>query len=1024
MPNESVLTEAQRDRFLVLVDEFGQDERIPADYSLRKTAGDDFRSHVDSSGVLDGAQLTREQLAEIIRIQGRTQNLQAIVLPQLLGTFPYYRFFKDFEGTEDDFSQHMASRRPNWQTGSVGYPGADLAEFSEDLRTLLSADGHDFALGLSRILAHPGVGRAFATGLAFLYRPDSRPLVNNASIAVFDKGGSIELSRSQRQELRAQAAHEFGVEKEVPKSRIRLLAWVSHFEALRSLGGFKDFIELDLLLWFASLKQRADKDDLASHADPVPLGGAENSGRVLESAERYLATIEDDQITARREAEDKAREIIASSLGHLTEEQVRDVFRLLNTDFSSGTQRINRFSPAFTGLQVNEAVAALDATNRWIERLWRADTDDELEAVLDEFWEANEISGAGRTLPTGILYLRDPERFSVLSPVLASGLAKLQGDDPIKGRTGARYHRYNLAVKRIREAMSFPPQAFDLVLWHASQFEGDVEPKPSGELRFSGFDTDVFRFLGDLRENNNDVWFKANRSRYAQMKTSLRDLVADLGQEFFSSLPFLIETEPKAPETLALIRKNIWGKQPENAYWPHYWAAFHRKGHSKNEDFQLYLALRPERFAYGISFDRAPAGELQQLARRIETHSALVEEVIRDSKELGIRFQRELEDGSAEVVPVDTAKQLAFATNEAGFVLAKEHSSGDPVVTTPALVDEVVRAFDAIFLLYLLAISEEPSTDIDAFRAARSGQKKPKPESDSELYPREQLQHETLLDERRIRTLEKLLLDKGQLILYGPPGTGKTWLGEKFARYFAGSSARVRVVQFHPSYSYEDFVEGIRPDLEGDQVRYSVRSGIFSRLCDEARTQPGMRYVLIVDEINRGNLPRIFGELLYLLERRGSPVELPGSGRKFSVPPNVYLIGTMNTADHSIALVDAALRRRFHFERFDPDADLLRSWLDRKGSSMVGVADVLSRLNERLEAMGVDRDQLIGHSHFMKSNLAEEELERIWTHSILPTIEEYFYGQPEKQNEFRYAAFVEAILSAVDEDEIEPDESP
>ena len=119
------------------------------------------------------------------------------------------------------------------------------------------------------------------------------------------------------------------------------------------------------------------------------------------------------------------------------------------------------------------------------------------------------------------------------------------------------------------------------------------------------------------------------------------------------------------------------------------------------------------------------------------------------------------------------------------------------------------------------------------------------------------------------------------MIFYGPPGTGKTWLAERFALYLAGANGEVKTIQFHPSYSYEDFVEGIRPKVDGGQVSYEVVPGIFRRLCDEARRRPKARFVLVIDEINRGNLPRIFGELLYLIERRGKSVELPVSSTAF-----------------------------------------------------------------------------------------------------------------------------------------------
>ncbi|NMN99774.1 AAA domain-containing protein [Gordonia sp. TBRC 11910] len=242
----------------------------------------------------------------------------------------------------------------------------------------------------------------------------------------------------------------------------------------------------------------------------------------------------------------------------------------------------------------------------------------------------------------------------------------------------------------------------------------------------------------------------------------------------------------------------------------------------------------------------------------------------------------------------------------------------------------------------------------------------------------------------------ELLRDRPQLIFYGPPGTGKTYLAKALAHYLAGEN--VKLVQFHPAYSYEDFFEGYRPAQgSGGQVGFELRPGPLRRIVDKANENPSAAYVLIIDEINRGNLAKIFGELYFLLEYRSEGIDLlygSDDGKPFVLPRNVILLGTMNTADRSIALVDAAMRRRFAFLPLHPSEEptnkVLRRWLHEKGHSP-HVADLLDELNKRIP----DDDFKIGPSYFMRESVfAPGGLDRAWRTSILPLLEEFHYGDP------------------------------
>ena len=248
-----------------------------------------------------------------------------------------------------------------------------------------------------------------------------------------------------------------------------------------------------------------------------------------------------------------------------------------------------------------------------------------------------------------------------------------------------------------------------------------------------------------------------------------------------------------------------------------------------------------------------------------------------------------------------------------------------------------------------------------------------------------------------------LLEDKKQVVFQGPPGTGKTFVARELAEFLARADDRVSLVQFHPSYSYEDFVQGFRPTLTDDgQAGFELRDGPLVRAADDARQDRDNKHFLIIDEINRGNLAGVFGELYFLLEYRDAEINLQYSDTPFSLPENLYIIGTMNTADRSIALVDLALRRRFYFVEFHPDKGpikgVLREWLNKNRlDGMVWVADAVDKANELL---GDDRHAAIGPSYFMKDDLDDAKVELIWTHSVMPYIEERLFGQDDRLGEF------------------------
>ena len=282
----------------------------------------------------------------------------------------------------------------------------------------------------------------------------------------------------------------------------------------------------------------------------------------------------------------------------------------------------------------------------------------------------------------------------------------------------------------------------------------------------------------------------------------------------------------------------------------------------------------------------------------------------------------------------------------------------------------------------------------------------------------EKLAEELLWEPDRLRMVIRGLEDKGQVIFQGPPGTGKTFVARRIAQWYREQGGDYRIVQFHPSYTYEDFVEGFRPFLtEAGQAGYQLARGPLRRIAEQAQDNPDARFILVIDEINRGNLSKILGELYFLLEYRDEEVDLQYSHQSFRLPKNLWLIGTMNTTDRSIALVDAALRRRFYFFGFYPDEPpiqgLLRRWLKDNNPDALWVADLVDAANRKLG----DRHLGIGPSHFMKNDppLDESRVRFIWEQAVIPYIEEQYFGDEARLKEFGYdrlMADIKGVASA------------
>ncbi|MCM3504888.1 AAA family ATPase [Curtobacterium sp. ODYSSEY 48 V2] len=249
------------------------------------------------------------------------------------------------------------------------------------------------------------------------------------------------------------------------------------------------------------------------------------------------------------------------------------------------------------------------------------------------------------------------------------------------------------------------------------------------------------------------------------------------------------------------------------------------------------------------------------------------------------------------------------------------------------------------------------------------------------------------LPEHWLQDTLDLIERRKQVILYGPPGTGKTFLAQALSKHVTdGTDGETTIVQFHPTYSYEDFFEGFRPVANDDSgnLAFALRKGPLRRLADAAAANPEANYFLVIDEINRGNIAKVFGELYFLLEYRDSEISLLYSDEPFTLPSNIFVIGTMNTADRSIAMLDAAMRRRFAFVELHPEREPVRNVLSRwvvTNRLQDDRADLLTRLNAQIQ----DHDAKVGPSFLMR-DLAGTGLQDVWRYEILPLLAEHHYG--------------------------------
>lgn len=721
--------------------------------------------------------------------------------------------------------------------------------------------------------------------------------------------------------------------------------------------------------------------DAGTLSDPTPAVLA----RVRESfGERF--------VPGRLEAERAAVALLDRRAGKLDRDEIAQLIQLFNTHEAAGRVRRDRFSPGFTGATMQKLAQDLDRFNEAVAELWTEPLDTALDVLGRIYADRSLLPGAGPSLPSMVLYLRDSERFGVCINATMRGLAEALGTAAFKASSRAEYERFCQSLRGWRERHGIAPQEVDAVL---TQLWRDIRGERQSIPTATGFGDLPSRFLADLAVHNNHAWMEANRDRYhSELRQPLVSLLEQIAARHLRELDPQLDTVVKTARVLASIRKRFPDEHGE--YYEYFWGAFSRG--RKQEDVQLAVLVEAAALNASLYFASARPEQVRRLRQALEERG---DELL--APVLAFRRQLVWEVGGKRENPVEGPQRSVSATDaasavewldEVGTSLKWRIPVGDPLLDDPHLADEIGAFFRAVHPLAAAAwgdpivgaVASGGADDIegvqdDAHRRATI----------EEVAERCYLPPETI--DEWVSALNGTMR---QGLFYGPPGTGKTFVATELARHLATTPEHIELVQFHPAYSYEDFIEGLRPQITEDgALRYDIRDGLFKDFCARARVAGNDTFVLIIDEMNRADLAAVFGELLMLLEYRGDrSVVLPYSQRRFTVPRNMIVLGTMNTADRSLALVDFALRRRFNAFQLDPSRDVVAGWAkehpDADGELIVALFDLI------LDRVGGDNPVAPGHSYWMVDGADAAIVGRIWSYQVRPYLAEHWFERPEE----------------------------
>jgi MoxR-like ATPase len=541
----------------------------------------------------------------------------------------------------------------------------------------------------------------------------------------------------------------------------------------------------------------------------------------------------------------------------------------------------------------------------------------------------------------------------------------------------------------------------------ASVAEGtDDEPTPT-------FSDETVAFLLELTEHTEDgPWHERNRRRYEHV---LRDpsqaIVEGLRTRYIQRLNPAVAGGKRH---LSILKKNDYGK---GGYHDHYWFAFYDPAAgSKTRSVQLFVRFLggARVWRYGLAMGNYCGQYLKQLVAAIAGNRKAVADYIRYCPaETVVRLS--IGDREEQLSPADFAERLVRLGDDT-FVpdgpltdisIVREYQLGTLPEHAATIVEEIGEYFTWAWPFFEAAMTGAWSAPGPKSLAPKPGDEETGEVDETAPKTIAELAEITALPEPLLSDIEEALWAKRQVILVGPPGTSKTFIARQFARYFVRQrqgqpQGNSDVLFMHASWRYEDFFQGLKPS-EGGSLRFEMRTGFFLKWVAKLKDwSPKARHVLVLDEINRCDTAAVLGELLQLLEYRDSPIPLL-SGQRFIFPSNVFIIGTMNSADRSIGRMDLALQRRFLQLNLHPQPETLDRWLKRPGNNPLGFqASALARCNELLAEHGILPEQHIGHALFMLQRtaeddevspkldkpLSEKQLRQIVKFSVLPYVRE------------------------------------